>query len=50
MERRVDPHLSTLRRYVEALGGRLQVTAQFPDRAVVLDMHATEGTERADAA
>lgn len=31
IERREDVALSTLRRYVEALGGTLQITARFPD-------------------
>ena len=34
-ERREDVRLSTLRSYVEALGGELHVTATFPDRAPV---------------
>jgi len=34
MERREDVNLSTLRRYVQALGGELHITARFPDGAV----------------
>ena len=34
-ERREDVRLSTLRSYVEALGGELRITATFPDRAPV---------------
>ena len=34
-ERREDVRLSTLRGYVEALGGELHVTAHFPNRAPV---------------
>ncbi len=34
IERREDMNLSTLRRYIRALGGELQVTARFPDGAV----------------
>jgi DNA-binding XRE family transcriptional regulator len=34
IERREDMNLSTLRRYIRALGGELQVTAQFPDGEV----------------
>jgi transcriptional regulator with XRE-family HTH domain len=34
IERRTDLYVSTLRSYVEALGGRLEVTAVFPDGAV----------------
>ncbi len=33
-----DVRLSTLGRYVEALGGRLEVRAVFPDRSVELDV------------
>lgn len=31
IEKRTDLHLSTLRRSVEALGGKLVLTAKFPD-------------------
>jgi len=36
LERRADMHVSNLRRYVEALGGTLEITARFPDASVVL--------------
>lgn len=36
LERRSDLHLSTLRAYVEALGGTLEITARFPDGDVRL--------------
>ena len=32
IERRSDMLLSTLRRYVEAMGGKLELAAEFPDR------------------
>lgn len=32
-ERQDDMHLSTLRRYVEALGGTLELVIRFPDAA-----------------
>lgn len=35
LEKRSDLLLSTLRRYVEAMGGRLDLTIQFPDRPPV---------------
>jgi DNA-binding XRE family transcriptional regulator len=38
LERRDDLHLSTLRRYVAALGGELEITARFPDATVRLDV------------
>ena len=34
LERRTDMYVSNLRRYVEALGGTLTITAHFPDGAV----------------
>ncbi|MGE0519107.1 MAG: helix-turn-helix domain-containing protein [Candidatus Binatia bacterium] len=34
LEKRPDHLLSTLRRYVEALGGQLEITAAFGDRSV----------------
>lgn len=36
IEREDDVYLSTLRKYVEALGGRLELTAIFPDKTVSL--------------
>ena len=35
-ERRRDHLLSTLRRYVEALGGEVEVTANFGDKRIIL--------------
>lgn len=34
LERRTDMYLSTLRGYIEAMGGKLEIIARFPDRAV----------------
>ena len=34
LERRTDMYVSTLRRFVEAMGGRLEIVAQFPDGSV----------------
>ena len=34
LERREDYKLSTLRRYIEALGGELEIVARFADHAV----------------
>lgn len=36
MERRADMYVSNLRRYIEALGGRLEITAKFPDAEVAI--------------
>lgn len=35
-ERRADMYVSNLRRYVEALGGTLEITARFPDGEVTI--------------
>ncbi|MGH7083784.1 MAG: XRE family transcriptional regulator [Acetobacteraceae bacterium] len=32
LERRTDMYLSTLRRFVEAMGGELEIIARFPDQ------------------
>ena len=37
MEGSFDPHVSTLRDVVEAMGGELRVTARFPDAEYELD-------------
>jgi transcriptional regulator with XRE-family HTH domain len=34
IERRVDMYVSTLRRFIEAMGGELEVIARFPDGSV----------------
>src|SRR5579871_5219010 len=36
MERRNDMYISTLREMIEAMGGRLEIRAVFPDRQVQL--------------
>lgn len=36
IERRSDIYLSTLRRYVEAMGGELEITARFTDGEIRL--------------
>jgi DNA-binding XRE family transcriptional regulator len=35
IEKRTDMHISTLRRSVEALGGKLSLVVEFPDRKPV---------------
>lgn len=42
IERRSDLLLSTLRRYIEAMGGRLELVARFPDRPAVLIEHLVD--------
>lgn len=34
LERRADMYVSNLRRYIEALGGSLEITARFPEGSV----------------
>jgi len=38
VENAADLYLSTLARYVEALGGKLELNAVFPDQVVALDL------------
>ena len=47
IERRSDMLLSTLRRYVEAMGGRLELVAQFPKRDPVIIDHLAAGPQKA---
>jgi DNA-binding XRE family transcriptional regulator len=46
IEKRTDMLLSTLREYVEALGGELELTVKFRDRPVVKLKNLTEASER----
>lgn len=43
LERRSDVYLSSARRYVEAMGGEMEITVRFPDAAFRLE----EGGEAA---
>ena len=38
LEKRTDMYLSTLRSYIEAMGGVLEIRAVFPDGAVKIDL------------
>jgi predicted transcriptional regulator len=38
LEKRADMRVSNLRRYVEALGGTLEITARFKDANVVISL------------
>lgn len=47
IERRSDLLLSTLRRYVEAMGGRLELVARFPNRSpLVIEQLTAEAPAR----
>ncbi|MDB4948630.1 MAG: transcriptional regulator [Gemmatimonadetes bacterium] len=46
LERRADMYVSTLRRYIEGMGGELDITARFPDGSVeISQFHDIEDLE-----
>ncbi len=47
MEKRTDMYVSTLRNYIEAMGGSLRITAEFPEGAVEIDQFETAAREPA---
>ena len=49
LEQRTDLHLSTLRHYVEGLGGKLTLIAEFPDRPPVVLSGIGSASEESDA-
>jgi len=50
LERRTDMYLRTLRSYIEAMGGQLEIIARFPGQAVRIMQFETldpnEGTQK----
>jgi len=46
VEGQADLYLSTLRRYIEAMGGYLELRAVFPDAEVILDFDDLEHIDR----
>ncbi|CAN5818272.1 XRE family transcriptional regulator [soil metagenome] len=44
IENQDDMRLSTLRKYIEALGGELEILVRFPDRDVSLDPFPHQNT------
>jgi hypothetical protein len=42
LERRTDMYVSTLRRFIEAMGGELEIIARFPDGAVRITSFSEE--------
>jgi transcriptional regulator with XRE-family HTH domain len=38
LERRTDMYLSSLRRFVEAMGGELEISARFPEGRVLIQL------------
>jgi len=50
LEKRTDMYVSTLRRVIEAMGGRLHIVAEFPDGEVEIANFADAGHTDATAA
>lgn len=48
LERRTDMYLSTLRRYVQAMGGELEIIARFPEGPVRLEQFSELGADGQD--
>jgi hypothetical protein len=46
LERRADMYVSSLRSYIEAMGGQLEILALFPDGAVVIKQFEEIGAAR----
>jgi hypothetical protein len=46
LERRTDMYLSTLRSYIEAMGGQLEIIARFPNQAVRITQFEALDPER----
>jgi transcriptional regulator with XRE-family HTH domain len=44
VERRADMYISTLRSYIAAMGGDLQIRAVFPDGEVIINQFAEIGS------
>jgi transcriptional regulator with XRE-family HTH domain len=47
LERRTDMYISTLRGYIEAMGGELEIVARFPDGAVRISNFSENNEEEA---
>ena len=45
LERRADMYVSKLRAYIEAMGGRLNIVAEFPHGSVVITNFSEAGEE-----
>lgn len=48
IEKRADMYVSTLRRFIEAMGGELEIVARFPDHAVKI-RNFSDLSEKADS-
>lgn len=40
MEKRTDMYVGTVRRFIQAMGGELEIIARFPDREIRIDQFA----------
>ena len=49
LERRADMYVSNLRAYIEALGGRLSIVAEFPQGSVTITNFSDVGDDTRDA-
>lgn len=49
MEKRTDMYVSTLRNFIQAMGGRLQVKAIFPEGEVEIEQFETLAEPESDA-
>ncbi len=45
MEQRTDAYISSLRSYIEAVGGKLKITAEFPEGEIGITNFAALGNE-----
>lgn len=48
LERRTDMYISTLRSFVEAMGGELEISARFPEGTVKINQFEEIGSEEPD--
>ncbi len=46
VEHRTDVYVSTLRRYIEAMGGELEIVARFPNGSIEIIQITSEAGER----
>lgn len=46
LENRIDMYVSTLRKYIEALGGELEIHARFPDGIVRITQFENSDSEK----
>jgi hypothetical protein len=49
LERRADMYVSTLRRFIEAMGGELEIIARFPDGDVRVTNFADDASQNTAA-